>query len=173
MSIFGTGIKTRNLKIIEMKIGSLLDEQTVLTGLEVENKKEVLNRLISSLSSRVDERELENIRTAVFEREEIMSTGVGKMLAIPHGKAPGISKNYAAFALLKKPVDYDAIDGKPVSLVFLLAGPQSGNSLHIKMLSRISRLLNNNEFRQKLEACTTAEEIIELFKKEEQAYFNN
>lgn len=156
-----------------MNIVGLLEEKTVLPGLNVENKTEILDKLISSLSSKVTKEELETIREAVFEREEIMSTGVGKGLAIPHGKAPGIHDNYAAFALLKEPVDYEAIDGEPVSLVFLLVGPQSNNSLHIKMLSRISRLMNNNEFRQKLKKSKTAENIIELFRNEEQAHFGN
>ncbi len=156
-----------------MNIVGLLEEKTVLPDLDVKNKTEILNKLISSLSSKVTEKELEAIRKAVFEREEIMSTGVGKGLAIPHGKAPGIKDNYAAFALLKNPVHYDAIDGEPVSLVFLLVGPQSNNSLHIKMLSRISRLMNNNEFRQRLKESTTAKDIIELFRNEEQAHFGN
>lgn len=154
-----------------MNIISLLDESTVLPDLEASTKEEVLNKLISGLSAKVGEEELETIREAVLEREKIMSTGVGKGLAIPHGKAAGITDNYAAFALLKKPVEYEAIDGQPVSMVFLLVGPQSSNSFHIKMLSRISRLMNNSEFRKELNECSTAEEIIKVFEKEEQAHF--
>lgn len=154
-----------------MNIISLLDESTVLPDLEASTKEEVLNKLIASLSAKVSEEELETIREAVLEREKIMSTGVGKGLAIPHGKAGGITDNYAAFALLKKPVEYEAIDGQPVSMVFLLVGPQSSNSFHIKMLSRISRLMNNSEFRKELNECSTAEEIIKVFEKEEQAHF--
>lgn len=156
-----------------MNIVGLLDEKTVLPNLDVDSKTEILDKLISSLSSKVNKEELKTIRTAVFEREQIMSTGVGKGLAIPHGKASGINENYAAFAHLKNPVDYEAIDGEPVSLVFLLVGPQSSNSMHIKMLSRISRLMNNNEFRQRLKECKTSEKIIELFKKEEQTHFGS
>lgn len=173
MSIFGFGIGIMNSKYTEMNIVSLLDEKTVLPNLEVDNKKDILDNLISSLSSKVNRQELETIRSAVFERERIMSTGVGKGLAIPHGKAPGIDKNYAAFARLKHPVDYEAIDGEPVSLVFLLVGPQSSNSMHIKMLSRISRLMNNNDFRQALKTCKSSKKIIELFKEEEQVHFGN
>lgn len=154
-----------------MNIVSLLDSSTVLPDLKASTKEEVLNELISSLSSKVSEDELEAIREAVFEREKIMSTGVGKGLAIPHGKASGIRDNYAAFALLDSPVEYDAIDGEPVTMVFLLVGPQSSNSFHIKMLSRISRLMNNSEFRKELNNCSTAEEIINIFEKEEQIHF--
>lgn len=100
-----------------------------------------------------------------------MSTGVGKGLAIPHGKAAEISENYVAFALLETPIDYGAVDGEPVSMVFLLAGPSSNSSQHIKLLSRISRLMNNNQFRERLKECETAKEILEVFEQEE-AHFS-
>jgi fructose-specific phosphotransferase system IIA component len=154
-----------------MNIFSLLSPQTILPNLEAKDKGEVLDRMVTSLKERVSNSELEKIREAVFEREEIMSTGVGKGLAIPHGKAAGIEQTYAVFAILKEPVDYEAIDNQPVSMVFLLVGPQASNSLHIKMLSRISRLMNNSDFRERLRTCSTAEEIIEQFKKEEHVSF--
>lgn len=155
-----------------MNIFSLLDSQSVFPDLKVNDKAEILEKLISSLESKVSNGELEKIRSAVLERESIMSTGVGKGLAIPHGKATGIEETYAAFAILNEPVDYEAIDDQPVNMVFLLVGPQSSNSLHIKMLSRISRLMNNSDFRDRLRNCTTSDEIIEQFKKEEHVSFS-
>jgi len=155
-----------------MNIFSLLNPETVLPNLEATDKTEVLDKLVSSLEGKVSNGELEKIREAVFEREKIMSTGVGKGLAIPHGKAAGIEQTYAAFAILKDPVDYEAIDDEPVNMVFLLVGPQASNSLHIKMLSRISRLMNNSEFRSRLHECSTAEEIIEQFKDQEHVSFS-
>ncbi|HET6528735.1 MAG TPA: PTS sugar transporter subunit IIA [Balneolaceae bacterium] len=150
-----------------MNIFSLLDTKTVFPRMKAGNKAEVLDFLVSSLKYKIPDEKVEDIRNAVMEREKIMSTGVGKGLAIPHGKTTGIGETYAAFAILEHPVDYDAIDEQPVKMVFLLAGPQSSNSLHIKMLSRISRLMNNSDFRERLLQCTSAEEIIEQFKKEE------
>ena len=150
-----------------MNILSLLDSQNVLPDLEANNKAEVLEKLVASLKGKVSDGEAEKILQAVQEREQIMSTGVGKGLAIPHGKTPAIEQTYAAFAILKNPVEYDAIDQKPVKMVFLLAGPQSSNSLHIKMLSRISRLMNNRGFRERLLDCSTSEEIIAQFKAED------
>lgn len=155
-----------------MNICSLLDPETVFPDLKANDKAEILDKLISSLKSKVSNGELEKIRSAVIERENIMSTGVGKGLAIPHGKTPGIEETYAAFAILKEPVDYEAIDDQPVNMVFLLVGPQSSNSLHIKMLSRISRLMNNSDFRERLRNCKTADEIIDQFKKEEHVSFS-
>ncbi len=154
-----------------MNIISLLDTDTVIPDLKVSSKKEVLDELIATLSRKVGDQELEAIRDAVFEREAVMSTGVGKGLAIPHGKAGGIHDNYAAFALLEEPVDYEAIDGEAVSMVFLLVGPQSSNSFHIKMLSRISRLMNNGEFRERLKECKSSSCILDVFMEEEKAHF--
>lgn len=151
-----------------MNIFSLLEPQTVLPNLEVKDKTEILHRLVSALEGKVSEEASEKILEAVIERENIMSTGVGKGLAIPHGKTAAVEQTYAAFAVLKEPVEYEAIDHKPVNMVFLLVGPQSSNSLHIKMLSRISRLMNNSDFRSRLRKCSTSEEIIEQFKNEEQ-----
>lgn len=156
-----------------MNIISLLNKETVLPNLKAGGKEELLNKLIQTLDSRVSPAELEEIRAAVMEREKIMSTGVGKGLAIPHGKAPGIENNHAAFAILEKPVDYQAIDDQPVSMVFLLVGPQGSNSLHIKTLSRISRLMNNADFREKLENCDTPEQILHVFREEEKGYFGD
>ncbi|MDX1640596.1 MAG: PTS sugar transporter subunit IIA, partial [Balneolaceae bacterium] len=113
------------------------------------------------------------IREAVFEREKIMSTGVGKNLAIPHGKVASIEENYASFAVLKDPIEFDSIDDKPVKMAFLLVGPAGENRLHIKLLSRISRLMNSTTFRETLSGCTTAEEIYEAFHDEEVKYFGN
>jgi fructose-specific phosphotransferase system IIA component len=154
-----------------MNIYSLLSEDTVLPRLKVKDKETLLNKLVDLLKDQVDRNQLESIREAVFEREEIMSTGVGKGLAIPHGKASAIEDSFASFAILAKPVDYESIDEKPVQIVFMLVGPESKNSTHIKLLSRISRLMNNASFRESLIECDTAGEILTRFKKEEEKYF--
>lgn len=156
-----------------MNIYTLLDDSTILANLKVSSKEELLNKMIDVFDGRVSKEQLAEIRASVFERENIMSTGVGKNLAIPHGKAKSIDKNYACFALLKEPIDYNSIDNEPVNMVFLLAGPQSGNSSHIKLLSRISRLMNSTSFRETLANCNTPREIYETFHVEEERYFSN
>jgi mannitol/fructose-specific phosphotransferase system IIA component (Ntr-type) len=156
-----------------MNIHSLLTTKSVLPKLKVKDKETLLNKLVDLLEPQVESPQLDSIREAVFEREEIMSTGVGKGLAIPHGKASGIDTNYASFATLDNPIDYESIDDKPVRIVFLLVGPESKNSAHIKLLSRISRLMNISRFRDALINCETPEEILNLFKTEEDQYFDN
>jgi fructose-specific phosphotransferase system IIA component len=154
-----------------VSIISLLDERHVFADLKVKNKEELLTTLIASFRGEVTNDELEAIKEAVFQRERIMSTGVGKGLAIPHGKAPEVQDNHAAFAILSTPVDYEEVDNQPVSMVFLLTGPGSANKIHIKMLSRISRLMNDDTFRTKLNQCGSPHEIIDVFKEQERIYF--
>ena len=130
----------------------------------------VLPREVRQSGSAIDE-ELENIRTAVFEREAIMSTGVGKGLAIPHGKVKNLARTLASFAILQNPIDYKAIDDVPVNMVFLMVAPEAQNSVHIKLLSRISRMLNNQDFRDRLEQAGDKDKIVEVFQEEESAHF--
>lgn len=153
-----------------MKISDLLDGGNVMPAMNAENKRDAIVKLVNSLSYRLDSTTLDSVREAVLERESIMSTGVGKGLAIPHGKSSMLSETCAAFAKLSSPIEYDAIDSEPVSILFLLAGPESQNSLHIKMLSRVSRLLNNAAFRDKLLQSNDAEAIIALFRSEEEHF---
>ncbi|MEX1137514.1 MAG: PTS sugar transporter subunit IIA [Balneolales bacterium] len=153
-----------------MRIHDLLDDENILPQLRVSSKQEAIKSLIQTLSMDINSNAKESCVKAVLERESIMSTGVGKGLAIPHGKARGLDKTYAAFAKLDPPIDYDAIDGEPVQLIFLLVGPETQNSLHIKMLSRISRLLNSASFREKLIESSTSHGIREAFRLEEEQF---
>ncbi len=158
---------------MNLNISSLLTEKTIVPDLLVKDKSELLNRLVDLLNRQLEPAQLEAVRRAIFEREEVMSTGVGKGLAIPHGKAAEIDRSYASFALLAEPVEYEAIDGVPVRIVFLLAGPDRNQTLHIKLLSRISRLMNRSAFRERLLECATSGEILDLFRQEEEHYFQS
>ena len=155
-----------------MTICSLLSDANVIPLMQASDKHEAIEQLVSSLGGQVDQNDLSKIRQAVFDRESIMSTGVGKGLAIPHGKVPGLEQSFAAFATVSPAIEYDAIDKVPVSLIFLLVGPQSQSSSHIKMLSRISRLMTNSEFREKLLDYNKSGDIIEAFKSEESLCFD-
>ncbi len=115
--------------------------------------------------------DVEKVRTAIFEREKIMSTGVGNGFAIPHGKTDAVADIVAAFAVTAEPIDYESLDEKPVRLVFLLVGKDNLVGPHIKLLSRISRLMNKEEFRNRLLLVPTSREILELFRQEEASYF--
>ena len=154
-----------------MKIGDILSEDMVITNLEGSSKKEIIESMIDLVGKSPKVLDKEKVRDAIFEREEIMSTGVGNGFAIPHGKTDAVSDIVAAFAVTAEPIDYQSLDEKPVRLVFLLVGKDNMVGPHIKLLSRISRLMNKEEFRNQLLELKTPREILDTFRKEEATYF--
>jgi len=153
-----------------MKVYELLDKKFILTDFKSENKVEIINELIDLYKNDAKINDMEKARTAVLDREKIMSTGVGKGFAIPHGKSNGVNDVIAAFGKTTRDIDYEALDGEPVHHIFLLIGRDDMVSKHIKLLSRISRLMNADEFRKQLLEASTEEDIINIFKKEEEQY---
>ena len=153
-----------------MKVSELLEDKYILTEFKSNSKEEVINELIDLFKDDPKVDDLEKVRSAVLDREKIMSTGVGKGFAIPHGKTSAVKDVIAAFGKSNKDIDYDALDGNPVHLVFLLVGRDDTVSKHIKLLSRISRLMNKDDFRQKLLEANSKEEILNVFKEEEEHY---
>lgn len=155
-----------------MKVSELLNENNVLLNVEAKDKYELIDKLIDVVASSGKVLDKEKVRNCVYEREKILSTGVGKGFAVPHGKTDAVSDIVLAFAITKEPLDYEALDNQPVRLVMLMVGKDSLVSSHIKLLSRISRLMNNDEFRESLLNAKTKEEVLEIFRKEEANYFD-
>jgi len=153
-----------------MKISEILDEKSVVPNLLGNTKDEIINALIDLVSQSPKVLDKEKVRTVIFEREKIMSTGVGNGFAIPHGKTDSVSDIVAAFGVTAQPIAYQSLDEKPVRLVFLLVGRNNLVGPHIKLLSRISRLMNKEEFRNKLLETKTPQDIISIFKLEEASY---
>jgi fructose-specific phosphotransferase system IIA component len=155
-----------------MKICEILKEDKIIADFSGNDKEEVINQLIDLFKD--DERihNLEKVRTAVLEREKIMSTGVGNGFAIPHGKTDGVNDIIAGFARIPKPIDFQALDDQPVNLVFLLVGKENLVGPHIKLLSRISRMMNKEQFRNDLINADTPAKIYEIFLNEEKNYFD-
>jgi fructose-specific phosphotransferase system IIA component len=154
-----------------MRISDILTEDLVVTGLEGNSKDAIINALIDLVGQSPKVLDKEKVRTAIFDRERIMSTGVGNGFAIPHGKTDAVSDIVAAFAVTAKPIDYESLDEKPVRLVFLLVGKDNLVGPHIKLLSRISRLMNKEEFRRRLLESRNSREVLDLFRQEEATYF--
>jgi len=155
-----------------MKVFELLDEKFILTDFKSDDKEYVINELIDLYKENDKVNDIEIVRKAILDREKIMSTGVGNGFAIPHGKTNAVTDVIAAFGKTKNDIDYDALDGNPVHLVFLLVGRDDMVSKHIKLLSRISRLMNKDEFRERLVNSNSKEEIINIFKEEEEQNFD-
>lgn len=154
-----------------MKISDILTDDLVVTGLQGKTKDDIIDSMIDLVAVSPKVLDKEKVRKAIFEREKIMSTGVGNGFAIPHGKTDAVTDIVAAFAVTAEPIDYQSLDEKPVRLVFLLVGKDNLVGPHIKLLSRISRLMNKEDFRKRLLTQQTAREIIEMFRQEEATYF--
>jgi fructose PTS system EIIBC or EIIC component len=156
-----------------MKITDILNEKVIVTKLPGTTKSEILNAMIelAATSDRVIDKE--KMRSAILEREKIMSTGVGSGFAIPHGKTDAVQDIVAAFAITEQPIDYQSLDDQPVRIIFLLVGKDNSVGPHIKLLSRISRLMNKEEFRKKLIDAESSSEILQIFKQEESTYFES
>ena len=155
-----------------MKLSDLLHKDFIIADLKGTAKEDVINELVDLFKDDSRVIDLKKVREAVLEREKIMSTGVGKGFAIPHGKTNAVNEILAAFGKTDSSIDYQALDNQPVNLVFLLVGKDNMVSTHIKLLSRISRMMTKEEFRDKLRLAKSSDEILEIFRTEEQNYFD-
>jgi mannitol/fructose-specific phosphotransferase system IIA component (Ntr-type) len=149
------------------EINQLLRPEQVRIGLPGSTKSEVINALIDVLEGHPDVDRLDAVREAIFEREEMMSTGVGKGLGLPHAKTSAVTETVAAFATTATPVDFGAIDDEPIRLLLLLVGPEGHKSQHVKILGRISRLISRDELRRRLLEAEAPETVIEILREGE------
>lgn len=156
-----------------MKISDILNEKVISVDLKCSDKDDAINKMVDLASNSGLMTDINKVRECVFEREKLVSTGVGKGFAIPHGKTDEIKDIVAAFAVLKDPIDFDSIDLEPVQFIFLIVGKESLLNAHIKLLSRISRLMNKDEFREKLEEAKSSEDVLKIFRDEEANSFEN
>lgn len=154
-----------------MKIADILNEKVIVTNLPGTTKTEIINAMIDLAATNEKVIDKEKMRAAIFEREKIMSTGVGSGFAIPHGKTDAVQDIVAAFAITDQPIDYQSLDDQPVRIVFLLVGRDNSVGPHIKLLSRISRLMNKEEFRKRLIESESPGEVLKIFSQEESSYF--
>jgi PTS system nitrogen regulatory IIA component len=144
-----------------MDIAELVSPEGVVADLKATSKKQALQELANKAASIVGLHE-RAIFDTLLERERLGTTGVGVGIAIPHGKLPDIDRIYGLFARLRKPIDFDAIDDQPVDLIFLLLAPETAGADHLKALARVSRLLRDKSFCDKVRGCESAEAIYAL-----------
>ena len=148
-----------------MQVADLLTPESVIPALRATSKKQALQELarraaeITGLSERA-------VFDVLLERERLGTTGVGRGIAIPHGKLIGIDRIYGLFARLEQPIDFEAIDDQPVDLIFLLLAPQSAGADHLKALARVSRLLRDNAVCDKLRAARGGDAVYALLTSE-------
>jgi fructose PTS system EIIA component len=153
-----------------MKIEGLLSEKYIVLNLDLALKNQVIEKMLSIVADHPGVTDPGKLREDVLKREQDMSTGIGKTLALPHAKSAGVSQPVMAFATLRNAIHFDSIDNEPVRIIFLLATPEEMLAEHLKLLGRITRLAGREDFRQRLVLATSAIEIIELFREAEKDF---
>lgn len=148
-----------------MKITDILNINSIKVNSSFGNKEELLKKLVDLASASGSVIDKKTAFEEVMERENIMSTGVGKGIALPHAKTNAIKGTIGAFCTLNKPMDYQSLDNKPVKITFLLLGEENNVGGHLRLLSKISRLMNNDAFRNELIAAKSPQEIFDCFYK--------
>ncbi len=153
-----------------MRLTDILDPKLVLPDLKGQNKREVLNEFSALLYGNSKIQDSHEFLEVILAREALGSTGIGEGIAIPHGKLKSLNDLILSFGLSRAGIDFDAMDGKPVHIFFVLIAPEDSPGDHLKALARISRILKNRSFRERLQQQETAEEIYNEICKEDEQY---
>ena len=152
---------------------TLFDANSVLCDLHVSSKKQLFQEMASKLLKIETLADVKlasrDIVAAAMERERLGSTGVGTGVALPHARIDGIDRVHAIFARLETPIEYEAIDERPVDLVALLIAPTDAGGAHLRALAKISRTLRRAEMRQRLRAAPNAESLFTILIEERTA----
>jgi PTS system nitrogen regulatory IIA component len=153
-----------------MKIADVLTEDVVIPELRGSGKREILDEMTGVLATAYPHIDRQRLRQVLEDREKLGSTGIGGGVAIPHGKLPGLSHVLAVFGRSSTGIDFDAVDGAPTHLLFLLVAPEDSSGLHLKALARVSRLLKELTVRERLIACGDRAELLRIIREAEEKY---
>ncbi|MDX1394963.1 MAG: PTS sugar transporter subunit IIA [Gemmatimonadota bacterium] len=147
-------------------LARLLSTDRVRIPIEARDKRGVIEEMCAFLADRagVEAAEADAILGAVLDREEVLTTGIGGGVAIPHGRSESLDDLLLVAGRTAEPVDFEALDGRPVRLVMLLVGPESASGRHVQALSRIGRLLRSVSLRERLVDASTPEEFVEALR---------
>jgi len=141
-----------------MPTTDLVSPNAIIPALKVNGKKQALQEIAAKAAGLTGQSE-RAILEILLQREKLGSTGVGNGVAIPHGKLAKLNSVFGLFARLERPVDFEALDGQPVDLVFLLLAPEGAGADHLKALARVARLLRDPEVARKLRSSQDADAL--------------
>lgn len=152
-----------------MKILNVLHQEAIIPKLSAQDKKGILDELAAPISALTGVGHKELVRV-LLEREQLGSTGIGEGIGIPHGKLKELQEMVIGFGISKRGVDFDSIDGRPVHIFFVLLTPEQSTGLHLRLLARISRILKNESFRERLLRAADGKEIFNIIKSEDEEF---
>lgn len=150
-----------------MRLTEILKPQNIKVPLEAKTKAEAISELVSLLAANGEVSDPKQVLDAVLDREATRTTGIGNGLAIPHGKCNGAAHLSMAIGRPSVPIDFQAIDGRPVNLIWLLTSPPDKTGPHIHALARISRLMTIDKFRAALASAKSAQELYDAILQQE------
>ena len=148
--------------VINMILTQILQPNCVKVPVENKDKEAVITELVDLLDANGLLLDRDVALDAVLTRERTRSTGTGAGIAIPHGKCNAVKELVMAIGIAHEPIEFESVDGKPVKILILLVSPADQTGPHIQALASISRLMLNEEFKQKLEQAASADEVYEL-----------
>lgn len=155
-----------------MRLTDILQTDHILVPLKSNERNAAIKELVEKLKENEQITDAEKVYEAVLEREKLMTTGVGNGIAIPHCKDASCPNFAVALGIQTKGIKFESIDKKAVKIVFILVGPENNPGMHIKLLSRISRLMSNEELRHNILKTKKVEKIQTLIDDEENYYFD-
>ena len=150
-----------------MKIVDFLNEKAITANIKATNKEGIIRELVDLLAKAEGIKNKEELVKILLNRETLGSTGIGQGVGIPHGKTNAVKKLVAAFGICHQGVNFDALDGEPVYIFFLLVAPEDSAGPHLKALARISRLLKDKFFRESLKSLSDDKAILKLIREED------
>ena len=150
-----------------MTLTQILQPTCVKVPLEGKDKESVITELVDLLDDNGLLLDKNAALDAVLAREQTRSTGIGSRIAIPHGKCKAVRELVMAIGIAHEPIDFESVDGKPVTIIILLVSPADQTGPHIQALARISRLMLDEQFKQGLEKAASADEVYELLNSKE------
>jgi fructose-specific phosphotransferase system IIA component len=150
-----------------MRLTEILKPENIKVPLAATTKMDAIAELVTLLAENKSITDAKKVLDAVLDREATRTTGIGNGLAIPHGKCTGTNDLVMAIGKAAAPVDFQAIDGRPVTLIWLLTSPPDKTGPHIHALARISRLMTVDKFRQALNAAQTSQDVYDIIVKQE------
>ncbi len=153
-----------------MTLMEILSGKSVIIGLKGQNKREILEELVNELEVGDKITDRDKVLQAVLDREDIMSTGIGHGIAIPHGKSEYATTLGGVLGIKSEGVNFEALDGKKTYIFFLLVSPLNVSGPHIKALARISRVLKGEDFRQRLISISNSEEALAIIEAEDKKH---
>ena len=154
-----------------MRITDLLKKEGIELDVKVNNKLEAIDKLVDLMDASNNLNDKEEYKKTVLAREEASTTGIGDGIAIPHGKTKAVSKAGLSSMVVKDGVDYDSLDGMPAKLFFMIAAPEAADNLHLEVLSRLSTILMDASFREKLINAKDKDEFLRLIDEKETEKF--